>query len=60
MSFEFFLSAWKCIEADFRGSEGYRRLAAAELGVVGLLLFGVVGLFDTVPERSSGQWETMC
>lgn len=48
------------MDADFRGSEGYRFLAGAELGVVGLLVFGVVGLLDTglldtEPERKSGK-----
>lgn len=42
------------MDADFRGSEGYRFLAGAELGVVGLLVFGVVDLLDTEPERKSG------
>jgi len=31
-----------------------RFLAGAELGVVGLLVFGVVDLLDTEPERKSG------
>ena len=36
-------------------SEGYRRLAVAELGVVGQLLFGVIGVLDIDPECSSGK-----
>lgn len=60
-SLPFSLSAGNRIEADFRGSEGYRLLALRfgvvgllDFGVVGRIEFGVIGLFERDPERKSG------
>lgn len=60
-SLTFSLSAGNRIEADFRGSEGYRRLGLGfgvvgllELGVVGRVELGVTDLLERDPDRKSG------
>lgn len=64
------LSAYKRIEDDLRGSEGYLCLALEGFGVVGLLGFGVVGLLifgvvgrldrDPVRRRGNRYGDTDC